>query len=77
MYDIVSCPCTKFETNRSSHVQVLALDMQKLKQNGRLAAILDRITKQIDVHMYDLVSCPCIKFETNQSRHVQVVALDM
>ena len=48
-----------------------------MKQNGRLAAILDWIAKQNDKHMYVVLLCLCVKFEKNQSRHVCVKAQDM
>ena len=34
-------------------------------KNGRQAAILDRITKLIDVHLYAIGYYPCAKFERN------------
>ena len=39
---------------------------EKSQQNGRQAAILDRIAKKIDVHVYVIVYCLCAKFEQNQ-----------
>ena len=37
---------------------------------------MDRIIKQIDVHMYAMVCCSCTKFEKNRSRHLQETAAD-
>ena len=63
MYDIGLCPFTNFEWNQLRHVWVMALDMKKSLQNGRLVAILDCIENKINVHMY---SCPCTNFEWNR-----------
>ena len=52
----------------------VALDMKQLKQNGRLAAILDWIAKPNDMYMYDVVPCCCVKCEKILSWHVCVMA---
>ena len=46
----------------------------KIVKNGRQAAILDRITTKIDMHMYDTDACSCTHFERNLLRHDLVVA---
>ena len=79
MYAIVCCPCTKFEKNRSRHLQEMAADGQTdawmhgrtdAQTHGRMdrrnpiqAAILDRITMKMDMHMYVIEHCPNTNFE--------------
>ena len=54
---------SSFKKILSWHICIIAQVMNILKQNGRLAAIFDWITKQNNIHMFYVVPCPCVKHQ--------------